>query len=118
MPHFDISVCRWHDWQPVDKADGPSVTSASGETLGRTTIDEPSVVSVGMPEVEVTDCMAHFSSKGNEKTREAVIAWYLEDVVLPGHAPMAAVTGVTSDEPDVADYLTQRWNLTPKKGKK
>jgi len=90
MPTIHIGVARYHDWETVDGVslpDGVDVAvSASGELVQRVLREQPSVATIGMPEAEIADQIAHAERQGRSIARPQVIANYIENTVMPGHA--------------------------------
>jgi hypothetical protein len=121
-----VQVSGFTDWVPVkDQKFTPSdedllalkfKQSADGKWLAKTLIDTPSETAVSLPPQEIQDCFEHFERVGTPKSRDHVVAWYLEEKVMPHNAPPECWVSIQVEgEPDLQTFLANRFGL--KEGK-
>lgn len=67
---------------------------------------------IGIPEDQIQNLMDHYERQGTTKRRETVVAWLLEEKVMPHHAhPNDFVKISVHDEPEVEKFLNNYFNL-------
>jgi hypothetical protein len=114
-----IQLSKFYDWEPAETP--PSVEEIkslrakpgqNGEWLKRIEKAAPggqTETYVNLPETEIQDCMAQFERNGNNKTRAKVVAWYIEEKIMPHHADIskAFLSAQVEGEPAVQAYLNK-----------
>jgi hypothetical protein len=114
-----VDVSAFYDWEPHDGVPSEedllalrAKPSQDGKSLKRVLKHADTQTQIGLPEAEIRNLMAHFERTGAPKSRERVVAFYLEDKVMPHHAHPDHWTGISvHDEPDVEAYLRNYFNL-------
>lgn len=88
-----IKLSSYYDWTPMEGVPSDAEISGlkvkpsqGGSWLKRVVVDKPTYTQIGIPESEIANCIDYFERIGAPKTRARVIAWYLEDKIMPHHA--------------------------------
>lgn len=118
MPKIFIRVGKWHDWAVTEDVTEEEVAAGlvrqnvSGDYTKKVIVESESVTEIGLPESEVEDCMEHFDRVDKPKSREQVVAWYVEEQVMPYHARMEDWLDIAvPEEPELEAYLKRRFDL-------
>jgi hypothetical protein len=110
-----IDVEKYYDWEPMegepsaeDRLALKAKVGQDGKWLKKVVKENQSYTQVNLPDQEIDYCMAHFERIGSPKSREKVVAWYLEEKVMPHHAHPDHFMKVTvHDEPEVEAFLNK-----------
>lgn len=110
-----IFVNKYFDWEPIDKNQVPSQEDVlamkykpamDGSWLKKIEKQQETYTQINLPESEIQDCFAHFERIGRPKSRERLVAWYLEEQIMAHHAPISSWTNIeVAGEPEVESFL-------------
>jgi hypothetical protein len=110
-----IDVEKHYDWDEYPEGQFPSEEeilalkakpSEKGKWLKRVVKDVETFTTVNLPEQEIQNCFDHFTRIGAPKSRAKVVAWYLEEKVMPHHAhPDHFVKFTVEHEPEIEAFL-------------
>lgn len=111
--YISIDLEAYYDWAPSDslptKEDVLALQAKpaqDGKWLKKIIIQQPTHTDINLPESEIQSCLAHFERIGAPKTRQRLIAWYLEEKVMPHHAHTNHFVKVNvHDEPEIEAFL-------------
>src|SRR6266852_420302 len=114
-----VDLSAFYDWEPTDRIPTDAEVSAlrakpghNGKWLERVVKQTPTHTTISLHESEIENCVAHFERVGAPKTREKVVAWYLEEKVMPHHAHPDHWTNISvHEEPGVEKFLRRYFNL-------
>lgn len=114
-----IDVGSYYDWEPMEGKPSDADVLAlkvkpadNGGWLQKVVREGATYTSVGMPEDEINNVMAHFERIGAPKSRERVVAWYLEEKISPHHAHTDHWTKISVHcEPEVEAFLNKHFDL-------
>jgi hypothetical protein len=120
-----IDVKAHYDWLPLPPdAAAPSDAdvkalrvkpSHSGGWLMKVRKERDTHTEIVIPEAQIQDLMEHYERIGSPKRRGAVVAWLLEEKVMPHHAHGDDFVKCTVEgEPDVETFLNQYFELGDK----
>lgn len=113
---ISIDVSGHYDWVPLP-ADASEPTEAdvkallvkphhAGGWLMKVKVDRDTHTDISIPESQIADLMEHHERQGAPKRRSAVVAWLLEEKVMPHHAHVDHFVKVhVQDEPEVEAFL-------------
>ncbi len=117
-----VQITGYFDWVPAAPEDEPTEAEilrmdykqdAGGDWLKKVLIDEATETQISIPESQITTLLEHFERVGTPKTREQTYAWFIEEKIMPHHAPMPLWTYMlVQSEPETEAFLNQRFGLT------
>lgn len=114
-----INISAYYDWENTTDVPAQEDLLAlrykpgqDGKWLKKVVKAKDTHTEISLPEAEIYDCMAHFERVGMPRTRARVVAWYLEEKVMPHHAhPDHWIKVSVHDEPDIEKALNKYFNL-------
>ena len=114
-----VDLAASYDWEPSSEPADPADVLAlrakpgiDGTSLRRVTKPGPTHTSIGLPETELANLDAHFERVGAPKTRERIVAWMLEEKIMPHHAHPSDWRHIAvHEEPAVESFLNLYFNL-------
>lgn len=119
---ISIDVKGYYDWAqlPVDAAEPTEADikalrvkpSHMGGWLMKIKVAKPSHTDVSIPESQITEIMEHHERAGAPKRRGAVVAWFLEEKVMPHHSHVDDFEKISvHDEPEVEAFLNSYFEI-------
>lgn len=114
--HIIVDLEGYYDWEPQAEGE-PAPTEAdviallfkpgqNGKWLKKVTKAQDTHTEIRLPEAEIQDCLAHFARVGTPKTRAKLVAWYLDEKIMPHHASTEHIVDVhVEGEPEVEAFL-------------
>lgn len=119
--HIIVDLKGYYDWVPQPEGEAAPTeadllalrykSSQDGKFLKKVSLAGDTHTEIRMPEAEIQDCLAHYERVGMGKTRAKLVAWYLEEKIMPHHAHPDCIVDVhVEGEPDVEAFLRAFFN--------
>ena len=109
-----INLKAYFDWESMDDMHIPSEEEmlalkykpgSDGKILKKVRKEVITHNLTSLPESEIQSVMEHFERVGAPKSRNRVIAWYLEEKIFPHHFQLSDIESFETDDESVTQFL-------------
>ena len=113
-----INVNSYYDWEDMEGQPTQedilalrAKPSQSGKWLKKVVKTKDTHTEINLPETQIKTCVEHFERIGAPKSRNKVVAWFLEEKIAPHHAHPDNFTSIqVHGDPGLENFLNTYFN--------